>query len=64
MGLERVLRAKECGCAAIEGDNPCRRVLCQHDTVRAKQFQPILRITGTRLAPAEPRKQKSQQVLT
>ena len=50
--------------AAIEGDDAIGRVLFEHNAVRAKQFPPIPRITGTRLAPAQPRKQKSQQALT
>jgi hypothetical protein len=63
-GLARALRAKGCSLVAISGDDPCRRVLCQHNAVRAKQSQPIPQKTGTRLAPGQLRKQKSQQALT
>ena len=51
-------------CAAIEGDDRSEHVLRQYNAAGAKQFQPIRRKTGTRLAPANPRKQKSQQALT
>ena len=64
MGLERVFCAKGLGCAPIEGDDPSRPVLSQHDAIRAKQFLPIPRNTGTRLASAQPRRQKSQPALT